>query len=80
MGVVLGFVIGYVMGTRDGETGFEELKEAWHTIRTSDEARNLVNQGMSFAKSLLAQGSGMLSDRLQGNGPGGTISALRPTG
>jgi hypothetical protein len=79
MGVVLGFIVGYVMGTRDGETGFEELKDAWHTIRTSDEARSIVSQGMSMAKSLLAQGSGILSDRLQGGEQvGGRV--LRPTG
>ena len=81
MGVVIGFVFGYMMGTRDGQEGYEEIKEAWHTIRTSDEAHDLVAQGLSMAKGLLGRGAGIVSERLQASSStGGNVRSLRPTG
>ncbi len=29
MGVIIGVIVGYVMGTKSGETGLAELKDAW---------------------------------------------------
>ena len=80
MGAMIGLVMGYMLGTRDGEKGYKEVKEAWQVIRTSEEARYVVGQGISMAKNLLSQGSGMLSERLQNGSQGGAFSTLRPTG
>ena len=79
MGVMIGFVVGYVLGTRAGDKGAAELKEAWHAIRTSDEARNLVAQGVEMTKGMVQQAPAMLVDRLQSKPSGETSAALRPS-
>jgi hypothetical protein len=68
MGAIVGVVIGYVLGTRAGEKGWDELREAWHTISTSDEVRDLVSGGLSMAGDLVRRGSALLAERL--NPPG----------
>jgi hypothetical protein len=81
MGAMIGFAVGYMLGTRKGEAGTDELKKAWATIRTSEEARDLVARGLAGAKYLLQAGAGMVASRLQDDSSGGgLISALRPTG
>jgi hypothetical protein len=65
MGTMLGLVIGYVLGTRAGEKGYEELRDAWHTIRTSEEVRDMAIGGLAIGRSLLQRGSSMLAERLQ---------------
>jgi hypothetical protein len=65
MGVVVGVVIGYLLGARSGERGFEELKEAWKTISTSEEVKDMLAGGMSLAGDLFRQGRGLLAERLQ---------------
>lgn len=83
MGVIIGVIVGYVMGAKAGEKGLEEIKQAWATIRASEEARDMVAGGLSMARDLLARGGEMLVDRLQSPaaGAGSTSgSALRPTG
>jgi hypothetical protein len=64
MGAIVGVVIGYVLGTRAGEKGWEELQEAWHTISTSEEVRDLVSGGLSVAGDLVRRGSALLAERL----------------
>ena len=43
MGVIIGVIVGYVMGTRAGDRGLTELKDAWNPIRSSDEARDIIH-------------------------------------
>lgn len=81
MGVLIGVIVGYVMGAKSGEQGLTELKEAWATIRASEEAREIVAGGLSMAAGLISRGGGMLADRLQqSSGQSGPVTALRPTG
>jgi hypothetical protein len=82
MGVIIGVIVGYVMGARSGDQGLEELKEAWATIKSSDEAKELMTGGLAMAASLVSRGGGMLVERLQASGNGGStpVTALRPTG
>lgn len=81
MGVLIGVIVGYVMGAKAGEQGIEELKEAWATIRASEEAKELLAGGLSMAASLITRGGGMLSERLQSASTGSnSVTALRPTG
>ncbi len=81
MGVLIGVIVGYVMGAKSGEQGIEELKDAWATIRSSDEAKELMAGGLSIAKGLLTRGGGMLAERLQSAGNGSSsMTTLRPTG
>ena len=82
MGVIIGVIVGYVMGARAGERGVDELKEAWATIRTSEEARALAAGGLSVALGLIGRGSEMLSERLSQQADRGDsrVATLRPTG
>jgi hypothetical protein len=81
MGVIIGVVIGYVMGTKSGDRGLEELKDAWKTIRASDEAKEIMAGGLSMAAGLIGRGGGLLAERLQSAGGSSTsVTALRPTG
>ena len=65
MGAMVGLVIGYVLGTRAGEQGWEDFREAWRTITTSAEVRDLVAGGVSIAADLVQRSSSMLAARLQ---------------
>ncbi len=65
MGAMVGLVIGYVLGTRAGDKGFEELRSAWKTISSSDEVRDMLIGGLSLARDTARQGRGMLAERLQ---------------
>ena len=56
MGVMIGFFLGYVFGTRAGREGFEEMKEALLTIGASGELRELVGGGVSLVADVLRQG------------------------
>jgi hypothetical protein len=65
MGALVGVVIGYVLGTRAGEKGYDEFRLAWKTITSSDEVKDLASGGLSLARGLLRRGGGLLADRLQ---------------
>ena len=65
MGAVVGLVVGYVLGTRAGEKGYEELRDSWHTITTSEEVKELVSGGFSVLADMVQQGKALLVDRLQ---------------
>ncbi len=81
MGVIIGVIVGYVMGSKSGDRGLAELKDAWNTIRSSEEAKEIVAGGLSMAASLIGRGGGMLAERLQAAGNGSSsVTALRPTG
>ncbi len=83
MGVLIGLIVGYVMGTKAGANELEELKGAWKAIRSSDEAHDMMAGGLSMARSLLSKGGGLLAERLQAQGnDGGSAwsTVLRPTG
>jgi hypothetical protein len=59
VGTVIGFVIGYMLGMRDGRNGSaSEVMDAWQTIRKSDEFKALVSGGMGIAGQMLKQGLG----------------------
>ncbi len=69
MGAVVGLVVGYVLGTRAGQKGYDELRDSWHTITTSEEVKELVSGGLSVLADVLQQGKALLVDRLQGDEP-----------
>jgi hypothetical protein len=65
MGAMVGMVIGYVLGTRAGERGFDELRDSWETISSSQEVRDMIAGGVSLAAVMLRQGRVALAERLQ---------------
>ncbi len=64
MGTMIGFVLGYVIGTRAGEQGWNDLRESWRTISSSEEVRDLLVGSMSIARDFIRQGAGIMADRL----------------
>ena len=64
MAAVIAFLAGYVLGTRSGKEGFDELKDAWDTISSSDEVKSFLTGGMSIAREMITRGGGLLAERL----------------
>ena len=56
MGVMIGFIVGYVMGTRAGETAFEDLKNTVTQIVGSGEFKDLLTGGMGIFQEALRSG------------------------
>jgi hypothetical protein len=48
MGVILAFFIGYVLGTRAGREGMEELIDSVEQIARSEEVRGLITMGAAL--------------------------------
>lgn len=57
MGVILGFFVGYVMGTRAGQEGFDELVSTVRQIVGSGELKELVSGGLSLVGEAVRAGS-----------------------
>ena len=74
MGAIIGFAIGYMLGIKDGKRGYDELREAWATIRTSEELRDLVVGGLAAARDMTRHGRSILAERLAVDDP----ATLRP--
>jgi N-methylhydantoinase B/oxoprolinase/acetone carboxylase alpha subunit len=58
METILGFVAGYLVGTREGKDGLERMRSSWHAIRTSPEVRKLAVEAVTFAEMTVRQASG----------------------
>jgi hypothetical protein len=76
VGVIVGVVIGYVLGTRAGEQGWVELREAMKVISTSEEVRDLVAGSFAISKDLLGRGSGILAGALGASEAGGKLGRV----
>ena len=69
MAAMVGFVLGYVLGTRAGDKGWEELQQSWQTISSSEEVRDILSGGLATVRDLVRQGAAVMADRLsQGGG------------
>ncbi|MFI5040518.1 MAG: hypothetical protein ACHQNA_01495 [Acidimicrobiales bacterium] len=64
MGAIIGFLLGYVLGTRAGDKGWLELQESWNTIRSSEEVRDIIAGGWATGRDLMRQGAGVMAGRL----------------
>jgi hypothetical protein len=42
MGVIIGVIVGYALGSKAGPDAWRELEDSWRTISTSEEVRDLV--------------------------------------
>ena len=60
MGVVIGFVIGYILGTKSGPLDLDEISQAWADIRNSEEAQALVAGGADMALQMFQQSLGIV--------------------
>jgi hypothetical protein len=73
MGVIVGVVVGYALGTRAGEAGWAEFKDAWKVISSSEEVRDLVSAGFSVSRDLLGRATELLSGALSGSESGAKL-------
>lgn len=69
MGTIIGFALGYALGTRAGEKGWQQLVSSWRAISSSDEVKDMVGGALSTARDLLRRGAGLLADRLAQENP-----------
>ena len=58
METIVGFVAGYLVGTREGKDGLERMRSSWHSIRTSPEVRKLAADAISLVEATVRQRSG----------------------
>ena len=61
METIVGFVAGYLVGTREGRDGLERMRSSWHSIRTSPEVRKLAADAISLAEMVMRERSGRAS-------------------
>lgn len=54
MEVVLGFAIGYWVGTRHGREGLQKALDSAQAIMASDETRRLLGEGLSALEAVAA--------------------------
>ncbi len=62
MGVMIGFVLGYIVGTRSGAEGYEELTSSVKSILSSGELKELAGGAIGMIGDLLKQGTNALGD------------------
>jgi hypothetical protein len=65
MGVLIGFLFGYVVGAKAGPEGYERLQEAWQSITESAEFQGLVATATAFVQDALARGGTAVADYLE---------------
>jgi hypothetical protein len=67
MGVVIGVLIGYALGSKAGPEAWSELEDAWKTIVESEEVRDLVSGGLAIARDILEKRVDVLASMLGGS-------------
>jgi len=70
MGTIIGVVVGYALGSREGPGSWDEVKKAWKAIVSSAEVRDLVAGGIAALGPLLGRAAGALG-AAQGERGGG---------
>jgi len=53
METIIGFVAGYLVGSREGKAGLERLKTSWNAIRSSPEVRKLATDAITMAEQVV---------------------------
>jgi hypothetical protein len=56
MGTLLGFALGFYLGTKAGPDGIEELAKAWQTITESEDFQALSATAKATLQGLMEQG------------------------
>jgi hypothetical protein len=55
METLIGFAVGYYVGTQQGRDGLKKARESWDAIRTSPEFHRLLRTGATIAGSAARQ-------------------------
>jgi hypothetical protein len=67
METVIGFVIGYLVGSREGKAGIARLRESADAIMRSPEVRRLAAEAMTVAEGVARQASSQGIGSIGGN-------------
>jgi hypothetical protein len=57
METVIGFIAGFLIGSREGKEGVERLRASWQAIKSSPEVRRLAGQAVSVAEGTARRAS-----------------------
>ena len=74
METIVGFVAGYLVGTRQGREGLERLRASLQSIKNSPEVRRLAAEAVAVAETAVRQAS---SGGIKGLGGGVTDILVR---
>jgi hypothetical protein len=74
METIVGFVAGYLVGTRQGREGLERLRASLQSIKNSPEVRKLAAEAVAVAETAARQAS---SGGIKGLGGGVTDVLVR---
>ena len=55
MGVIIGVLVGYALGSKAGPDAWRDLEDAWHTIYTSEEVRDLAAGAVDIAREVVGK-------------------------
>ena len=67
MEAIIGFVVGYLVGSREGKAGLDRLRTSWDAIRTSPEVRRMAGEAAVVAEAMVRRAaSGGLSGTVSG--------------
>jgi hypothetical protein len=58
METIIGFLAGYLVGTREGKAGLERLKTSVNAIRSSPEVRKMASDAMVLAEQVVRRAPG----------------------
>ena len=64
--VVLGFVVGYLVGTRQGRDGLRNALDSAQAIMASEESRRLLGEGLAALESVAAPALDRVNGRSKG--------------
>ncbi len=53
METIVGFVAGFLVGTREGKAGLERLKTSWRAITSSPEVRKMASDAIVMAEQVI---------------------------
>ena len=62
MGVMIGFGLGYLFGTRAGAEAYEEMTDALKTIISSGELKELAGSAIAVLADVLKNGTNALGE------------------
>jgi hypothetical protein len=74
--VVLGFAVGFYLGTRQGRDGLQKALESAQAIMASEETRRLLGEGLSALESVAAPALDRMGGRMGGTSSRGKSALL----
>lgn len=66
METLIGFAVGYYLGTQHGREGLKRVLEAWNALRRSEEVRGLVTTALAVGGQVVAARGGALTQAIAG--------------